>query len=137
MLRYLLAPSHVSFLITTYLLSINDKRKCGNLFTDNLRTTSGLPGHDYVRVPTRNQVLPIANSLDSRALFCGYSTLGSIPEHKFCNNKFNLFANMSQQNSSTRHDFGEEICALLGYYATYSGNSLPTFFDRQVVLKRR
>jgi len=48
-------------------------------------------------LPTSNQVLPIVNSLDSRASFWRFSTLGSISEHKFCNNKFNLFENISQQ----------------------------------------
>jgi hypothetical protein len=81
-------------------------------------------------LPTSHQVLPTENSLSSRASFWRYSTLGSIPEHTFCNNKFNLFKNISQQNSSTRHDFGEVICALLGYYAAYSGNSLPKLCDR-------
>jgi len=81
-------------------------------------------------LPTSNQVLPAANSLDSHASFWRYSTLGSIAELKFCSNKFNLFENMSQQNSYMRHDLGEEICFLLGYYAAYSGNSLPMFCDR-------
>jgi hypothetical protein len=40
-------------------------------------------------------------------------------------------------HSSTLHDFGEEIFSLLGYYATYSSNSLRTFFGRQVVPKRQ
>jgi len=82
------------------------------------------------KLPTSNQVLPTANSLDSRASFWRHSTLGSIPEHKYCNSKFNPFEDMSQQNSYVRHDFGEEICALLGYYVAYSGNSLQTFCDR-------
>jgi hypothetical protein len=60
-------------------------------------------------LPTGHQVLPTANSLGSRAPFWRYSTLGSMPEHKFCNNKFNLFENMSQQNRTKWHDFGEEI----------------------------
>jgi len=36
----------------------------------------------------------------------------------------------------SRHEV-EEISTLLGYYAPYSGNSVPIFRDRQVVLKRR
>ena len=40
-------------------------------------------------VLTSNQVLPIANSLSSRASFWRCSTLGSVPEHTFYDNKFN------------------------------------------------
>jgi hypothetical protein len=38
--------------------------------------------------------------------------------------------------SGFRHDV-DEICALLGYYAAYSGNSLPTFRDNLPVLSSR
>jgi len=31
----------------------------------------------------------------------------------------------------------DEICALLGYYATYNSNSLPTFWDTGPILKGR
>jgi len=33
--------------------------------------------------------------------------------------------------------FGRENCVLMDYYAASSGNSLPTFRDRQFVPKRR
>jgi hypothetical protein len=41
-----------------------------------------------------------------------------------------LITNILYMISAFRRDDVDEICALLGYYAASSGNTLPTFRDK-------